>query len=145
MDRLHGTRQKILIVDDSEMNRAILADMLGEEYEIVEAENGEKAVALLWQQSPSVSLVLLDIVMPRMDGFDVLVTHAPAYGLGDAPTLAHRGFQAFVGLMDHYAPQYHLHGHVHLNYDPLARRVRQYQGTTIVNAYEKYVVSCEAR
>ena len=78
-------------------------------------------------------------------GFDVLVTHAPAYGLGDAPTLAHRGFQAFVGLMDHYAPQYHLHGHVHLNYDPLARRVRQYQGTTIVNAYEKYVVSCAAR
>lgn len=87
MDRLHGTRQKILIVDDSEMNRAILADMLGEEYEIVEAENGEKAVALLWQQSPSVSLVLLDIVMPRMDGFDVLVMMNKYHWIEDIPVI----------------------------------------------------------
>lgn len=66
-----GQKQKILIVDDSEMNRAILADML-EEYEIIEAENGEEAVALLREQVNDIVLVLLDIVMPKMDGFGVL-------------------------------------------------------------------------
>ncbi len=72
-------------------------------------------------------------------GFDVLVTHAPAFGQGDAPTPAHQGFKSFLSLMDRYSPQVHLHGHVHLNYDPLASRVRRYQETTIINAYERYV------
>lgn len=72
-------------------------------------------------------------------GFDVLVTHAPAFGQGDAPTPAHQGFKSFLSLMDRYSPRVHLHGHVHLNYDPLSGRVRRYQETTIINAYEKYV------
>ena len=72
-------------------------------------------------------------------GFDVLVTHAPAFGQGDTPTPAHQGFKSFLSLMDRYSPQVHLHGHVHLNYDPLSGRVRRYQETTIINAYEKYV------
>ena len=70
--REHERRQKILIVDDSEINRSILADMLGDEYEIIEAENGVQAVALLQKQGVEISLVLLDIVMPEMDGFGVL-------------------------------------------------------------------------
>lgn len=66
-------KQKILIVDDSEMNRSILADMLGEdEYEFIEAENGVRAVEILNEQAAELSLVLLDIVMPEMDGFAVL-------------------------------------------------------------------------
>ena len=65
-------KQKILIVDDSEMNRSILADMLGEEYEILEAENGSEGVAMLNKYNTEISLVLLDIVMPVMDGFGVL-------------------------------------------------------------------------
>ena len=65
-------KQTILIVDDSEMNRAILADMLGEEYDIIEAEDGVQAIAILQKQVNSLSLVLLDIVMPKMDGFGVL-------------------------------------------------------------------------
>lgn len=65
-------KQKILIVDDSEMNRSILADMLGEEYDIVEAEDGVQAVGILSKQVSELSLVLLDIVMPRLDGFGVL-------------------------------------------------------------------------
>ena len=73
-------------------------------------------------------------------GFDVLVTHAPAFGQGDAPTPAHQGFKSFLSLMDRYSPRVHLHGHVHLNYDPLSGRVRRYQETTIINAYEKYVI-----
>ena len=62
---------KILIVDDSEMNRAILADMLSEQYEILEADNGIAAVQLLHSYGTEISLVLLDIVMPEMDGFEL--------------------------------------------------------------------------
>lgn len=63
---------KILIVDDSEMNRSILSDILSDEYDIMEACDGLQAMDLLNKYSSSISLVLLDIVMPRMDGFSVL-------------------------------------------------------------------------
>ena len=65
-------RQTILIADDSEMNRSILTDMLGDEYDIMEAENGVEAVSILQKYGNSISLLLLDIVMPEMDGFGVL-------------------------------------------------------------------------
>ncbi|MDE7132871.1 MAG: diguanylate cyclase [Lachnospiraceae bacterium] len=65
-------KSKILIADDSEMNRSILLDMLEEEYEIIEAENGTEAVAILQQMGTEIALVLLDIVMPELDGFGVL-------------------------------------------------------------------------
>ena len=65
-------KQTILVVDDSEMNRSILADMLEEEYEILEAEDGEEGVNILREHWKDIALVLLDVVMPRMDGFGVL-------------------------------------------------------------------------
>lgn len=65
-------RGKILIVDDSELNRSLLADILGGDYDIIEAENGIEACAYLQQNELEVSLMLLDIVMPQMDGFEVL-------------------------------------------------------------------------
>lgn len=74
----------------------------------------------------------------RRKGFDILVAHAPALGLGDGKSLTHRGFQVFRDLMEKYRPAYFTHGHVHLSYDPTAKRVSQYQDTTIINAYEKY-------
>lgn len=64
--------QKILIIDDSEMNRMILSEMLGEEFHILEAENGEQGLKMIHQYGNSLSVVLLDIVMPVMDGFEVL-------------------------------------------------------------------------
>ena len=64
--------EKILIVDDSEMNRAILTEILDKRYELVEAENGEAALEALEKHKTDISLVLLDIVMPVMDGFEVL-------------------------------------------------------------------------
>lgn len=67
-----NSKQKLLIADDSEMNRAILSDMLDNEYEIIEAENGLEAVKELNRHGEEISLVLLDIVMPQMDGFGVL-------------------------------------------------------------------------
>ena len=65
-------KQKILIVDDSEMNRDLLIDILEDQYDIVETDNGAEAVALLSQQRTDFSLLLLDIMMPEMDGFEVL-------------------------------------------------------------------------
>lgn len=65
-------RQKILIVDDSEMNRSILVDMLGEEYDTIEVENGLMAVNELQKRAAEISLMMLDIVMPVMDGMEVL-------------------------------------------------------------------------
>ena len=65
-------KQKILIVDDSEMNRYLLMDILEDQYDIVEAENGAEAITILSQQRAEFSLLLLDIMMPEMDGFEVL-------------------------------------------------------------------------
>ena len=62
-------KEKILIADDSAMNRAILTEMLGDGYEILEAENGRQAVAIL-QSATDIDLLLLDIMMPEMDGFE---------------------------------------------------------------------------
>ena len=73
----------------------------------------------------------------RRRGFDILVTHAPALGLGDGKSLTHTGFQSFRTLMERYRPAFFVHGHVHLSYDPTAKRIRQYEDTTIINAYEK--------
>lgn len=80
-------RQKILIIDDSEMNRAILADMLGGEYDILEAENGKEGVAMIRQHSAEISLVLLDIVMPEMDGFGVLTAMNKYHWIEDIPVI----------------------------------------------------------
>ena len=66
-----NVKQKILIADDSEINRALLMEILGDGYEYLEAENGTRAVELL-REHTDIALVLLDIVMPQMDGFDVL-------------------------------------------------------------------------
>ena len=65
-------RQQILIVDDSEMNRAILSEMLKKDFDILEAENGKECLDILQQYGMGISLVLLDIVMPVVDGFEVL-------------------------------------------------------------------------
>ena len=65
-------KQTILIVDDSEMNRDLLVDILEDQYDLIEAENGVKAIEILAEQREAISLVLLDIMMPEMDGFGVL-------------------------------------------------------------------------
>ena len=70
--RRNASRYRILIVDDSEMNRRILSEMLKGEFEILEAENGEACLDMLDRYETKISLILLDIVMPGMDGFGVL-------------------------------------------------------------------------
>ena len=65
-------QKKLLVVDDIPINRLILADLFQEEYEVLEAENGQQALELILQYREQIAIVLLDIVMPVMDGFQVL-------------------------------------------------------------------------
>ena len=76
----------------------------------------------------------------RLGGVDLVVTHAPAEGLGDAEDPAHWGFNALRELLDKYQPRYMLHGHVHLRYGQDKTRVRSYGATTVINASERYVL-----
>ena len=75
----------------------------------------------------------------RKGGIDILVTHAPAYGINDGDDLPHMGFKTFKNLMDKYAPKYFLHGHVHMKYGRKHVRCDQYKDTQIINAFERYV------
>lgn len=68
----NSQKQKILIVDDSEINRSILSDILGDEYDIFEASDGVEAIDMIKKYNVEISAVLLDIIMPRKDGFEVL-------------------------------------------------------------------------
>ena len=65
-------KYKILVVDDSEMNREILSSMLGDEFDILEAADGKECISVIRKYGRDIALVLLDIVMPEMDGFEVL-------------------------------------------------------------------------
>ena len=79
-------KEKILIADDSAMNRAILTEMLGDGYEILEAENGRQAVSIM-QTNIDIDLLLLDIMMPEMDGFDVLAMMNKYHWIDDIPVI----------------------------------------------------------
>ena len=76
-----------MIADDSEMNRSILADMLSDEYEIIEAEDGQEAVEVLRKYESEIDLLLLDIVMPNMDGFEVLEVMNQNRWIDDVPVI----------------------------------------------------------
>ena len=80
-------KQQILIVDDSEMNREILTEMLQDDFRILEAENGEEALSMLKQYGTGISLMLLDIVMPVMNGFEVLAAMAREHWMDDIPVI----------------------------------------------------------
>lgn len=79
-------------------------------------------------------------VLWLLGGVDIVVTHAPPEGLGDGDDLAHKGFAALRDLLDEYQPQYLIHGHVHGNYGHKITRELHYNGTKIINAYERYVL-----
>lgn len=72
-------------------------------------------------------------------GFDILLTHSPAYELNDGSDLPHRGFEVFRTLLDKYKPAYFIHGHVHMNYGRSFPRLSTYNETQVINAYEKYI------
>ncbi len=76
----------------------------------------------------------------RSKGFDILLTHAPAYQLGDDTDLAHTGFQVFLDLIDRYRPRYLIHGHVHQSYQHDFKRIRQRGDTQSINAFGYYIL-----
>lgn len=78
--------------------------------------------------------------LKRLGGVDIVVTHAPPKDLGDADDPAHWGFQALRDLIDEFHPKYLVHGHVHMSYGHNIPREINYNGTTIINAYERYVI-----
>lgn len=80
-------KQQILIVDDSVMNREILKEILKDDYRILEAGNGEECLKELEQNGTGISLVLLDIVMPKMDGFEVLSVMNRNHWIEDIPVI----------------------------------------------------------
>lgn len=78
----------------------------------------------------------LGLQLWKKKGFDILLTHAPAYGLNDEEHIAHRGFECFIELLEKYKPKYFIHGHVHRNYGQNIPQICNYQDTVVVNAYE---------
>ena len=79
----------------------------------------------------------------RHGGFDILVTHAPAYQLNDGRDLPHQGFQVFKTLIEKYRPKFFLHGHVHMSYGRNHKRYDKYQDTHVINAFERCVFEFE--
>ncbi len=87
-----------------------------------------------------VRTIVLQFQIYRHKGLDILVSHAPAYGIGDGKDLPHMGFQCFHRLFRKFKPKYFVHGHMHLSYNPFQKRVTEHQGVTVINAYERYVL-----
>lgn len=87
----------------------------------------------------------LRLALWRSGGVDIVVTHAPPRGIGDAEDPAHRGFSALRDLLDKYKPSHLLHGHVHLSYGADTTRLRQYGDTAVINTSERYVLELPDR
>ena len=73
-------------------------------------------------------------------GVDIVVTHAPVKGYGDGPDYAHRGFEAFLPMLEKYSPKFLFHGHVHLRYGADMVREHQCGETTLINACDRYIL-----
>lgn len=87
----------------------------------------------------------LRLALWRSGGVDIVVTHAPPRGVGDADDPAHIGFAALLPLLDTYHPLYLVHGHVHLRYGVQTPRVRTYADTQVVNVSGRYVLEIPDR
>ncbi len=84
----------------------------------------------------------LNRAVRKAGGVDIVLTHCPPRGFGDADDYAHRGFEAFLPMLDKWKPQTLVHGHVHLRYG--IPRERTYGGTRIINAWQRYALSIHA-
>ncbi len=80
----------------------------------------------------------------RSGGFDILVTHSPAYQLNDGMDLPHQGFRVFLNLLEKYKPKFFLHGHVHMAYGRKHKRYDRYRDTHVINACGKCIFDFEA-
>lgn len=76
----------------------------------------------------------------RHKGVDILISHAPAYGVNDGEDLPHRGFRCFHHILEKYHPQYFVHGHMHFSYNASQKRVSDHRDVIVINACERYVL-----
>lgn len=102
------------------------------EHQYTEAQMRRRIARLKWK-------------IHRLGGIDIVVTHAPPEGLGDDDDPAHWGFAVLREFLDRYHPQYLIHGHVHMTYGHNIPRVREYNGTTLVNSFERYTLEIPDR
>ena len=79
----------------------------------------------------------------RAGGVDVVLTHAPPFGVHDGRDVCHTGFKIFRTLLETVRPRYFVHGHTHLSYTPMASRVTIAGGTRIVNAFRSVLLPLE--
>jgi uncharacterized protein len=76
----------------------------------------------------------------RHGGLDILVAHAPAFGVNDGEDICHIGFKIFITLIDQFSPRFFIHGHQHINYGPNRSRQVKYKNTTVINAYGYHIL-----
>lgn len=107
--KIHAQKQpekmipEILVVDDEEVNRTLLDMIFSKDYHVLQAESGEKCIEILEQQVNSISLVLLDVVLPKMDGFDVLTYMNKNHWIEDIPVIMMSGADAPEAVKQAYA------------------------------------------
>ena len=107
--KIHAQKQpekmipEILVVDDEEVNRTLLDMIFSKDYHVLQAESGEKCIEILEQQVNSISLVLLDVVLPKMDGFDVLTYMNKNHWIEDSPVIMMSGADAPEAVKRAYA------------------------------------------
>jgi len=107
--KIHAQQQpekmipEILVVDDEEVNRTLLDMIFSKDYHVLQAESGEKCIEILEQQVNSISLVLLDVVLPKMDGFDVLTYMNKNHWIEDIPVIMMSGADAPEAVKRAYA------------------------------------------
>ena len=90
------------------------------------------------QMARRIAKLKLKLMINR--GFDILVTHSPAYGFHDGEDQCHRGFDSINRLINTYHPKYFVHGHVHMNYGRQFPRVDEIGDTKVINAFERYIL-----
>lgn len=101
-------------------------------------KSGAKYMFTEWEMKKRI--LRLWLKLKKNGGVDILVTHAPAKGLGDLDDLPHKGFECFVDLLNKYKPKYFMHGHVHRNYGVKIPKKTQYGSTEIINAFEYQII-----
>lgn len=85
MEKTKNAKLNILIVDDSKINRTLLKNMLEDEFAILEAADGMEAINVLNNYQDDVALILLDIIMPRLNGFEVLEVMNERHWIDEIP------------------------------------------------------------
>lgn len=134
-------KQKIMIVDDSEINRSLLTEILKKEFDILEAGNGAQAISILQKFGTEIDLILLDIVMPDMDGFEVLAIMNKYHWIEDIPVIMISGEEA-PSYMDR-AYEQGVMDYIRLPFDALIVR-RRVVNTMMLYAKQKKLIGMVA-